>query len=123
MARLEEMRLFYSIFICVFNVMCNEKLDMDIDIKKVPMVRLTWRDARDTETGWLDIKDVINAPLAVCQEVGWMIHNNEEKVIIMRSYSKDKDDISGGGAIAIPKGWVSKIEYLEVSYGERSNNQ
>ena len=123
MARLGEMRLFYSIFICVFDIMCNEKLDMDIDIKKVPMVRLTWRDARDTETGWLDIKDVINAPLAVCQEVGWMIHNNEEKVIIMRSYSKDKDDISGGGAIAIPKGWVSKIEYLEVSYGERSNNQ
>jgi len=119
MARLEEMRLFYSIFICVFDIMCNEKLDMDIDIKKVPMVRLTWRDARDTETGWLDIKDVINAPLAVCQEVGWMIHNNEEKVIIMRSYSKDKDDISGGGAIAIPKGWVSKIEYLSVDYSEQ----
>ena len=122
MARLEEMRLFYSIFICLFDIMCNEKLDMDIDIKKVPMVRITWRDARDTETGWLDIKDVINAPLAVCQEVGWMIHNNDEKIIIMRSYSKDKDDISGGGAIAIPKGWVTKIEYLEVSYGERSNN-
>ena len=122
MARLEEMRLFYSIFICLFDIMCNEKLDMDIDIKKVPMVRITWRDARDTETGWLDIKDVINAPLAVCQEVGWMVHNNDEKIIIMRSYSKDKDDISGGGAIAIPKGWVTKIEYLEVSYGERSNN-
>ena len=108
---------------CIRDRMCNEKLDMNIDIKKVPMVRLTWRDARDTETGWLDIKDVINAPLAVCQEVGWMIHNNDEKIIIMRSYSKDKDDISGGGAIAIPKGWITKIEYLEVSYGERSNNQ
>jgi hypothetical protein len=29
-----------------------------------------------------------------------MVH---EKIIIMRSYSKDKDDITGGGAIAIPK--------------------
>ena len=29
------------------------------------MVRVTWVDARDTETGWLDIKEVINAPLAV----------------------------------------------------------
>jgi len=122
MARLGEMRLFYSIFICVFNVMCNEKLDMDIDIKKVPMVRITWLDARDTETGWLDIKDVVNAPLATCQEVGWMVHNNEEKVIIMRSYSRDKDEISGGGAIAIPKGWITKIEYLEVSYAERSDD-
>jgi hypothetical protein len=36
----------------------------------------------------------------------------------MRSYSKDKDDISGGGAIAIPKGWVTKIEYLSVDYAE-----
>jgi hypothetical protein len=90
----------------------------NFNIDKVPMVRVTWLDARDMETGWLDIKDVISAPLSVCQEVGWMIHNNNEKVIIMRSYSKDKDEISGGGAIAIPKGWITKIEYLEVSYGK-----
>ena len=63
-------------------------------IEDVPMVRVTWLDARDTETGWLDIKDVVNAPLAVCQEVGWMvIHNGDERIVIMRSYSKDKDDI------------------------------
>jgi len=91
---------------------------MTFDIKKVPMVRVTWLDARYTESGWLDIKDVMDAPLATCQEVGWLIHNNKEKVIIMRSYSKDKDDISGGGAIAIPKGWVTKIEYLSVDYAE-----
>ena len=96
---------------------------MNFDIKKAPMVRVTWLDARDTETGWLDIKEVIDAPLAVCQEVGWMVTNNNNKVIIMRSYSKDKEDISGGGAIAIPKGWVTKIEYLEVSYAERSDDK
>ena len=54
--------------------------------------------------------------LAVCQEVGWMVHNSSEKIIIMRSYSKDKEDITGGGAIAIPKGWIKKIEYLTVTY-------
>jgi hypothetical protein len=82
------------------------------------MVRITWEDARDTETGWIDIKDVLKAPLAKCQDVGWMVINNDEKVIIMRSYSKDKDDISGGGAVAIPKKWVRKIEYLGVIYGQ-----
>jgi hypothetical protein len=41
---------------------------MSFDITKVPMVRVTWLDARDTETGWLPIKDILNAPLAVCQE-------------------------------------------------------
>ena len=36
-----------------------------------------------------------------------------------RNNSKDKDDITGGGAIAIPKGWLKKIEYLTVSYSEK----
>ena len=91
-------------------------LNTRMNIEKIPMVRVTWGDARDTETGWLDIKEVLNAPLAMCQEVGWMVTNNDEKIVIMRSYSKDKDDITGGGAIAIPKGWIKKIEFLEVNY-------
>ena len=92
---------------------------MTFDIKKVPMVRVTRLDARDTETGWLPIKDILEAPLAVCQEVGWMITDTKEKVVIMRSWCVDKDDNHGGGAIAIPKGWVTKIEYLSVDYAER----
>ena len=83
------------------------------------MVRLTWLDARDAETGWKSFEDIQKAHLATCQEVGWMVTNNDEKVVIMRSYSKDKDDITGGGAIAIPKGWLKKIEYLTVSYSEK----
>ena len=93
--------------------------NMSFDIKKVPMVRVTWLDARDTETGWLPIKDILEAPLAVCQEVGWMVTNTKEKVVIMRSWCTDKDDNHGGGAIAIPKGWVTKIEYLSVDYAEQ----
>ena len=75
---------------------------MSFDITKVPMVRVTWLDARDMETGWLPIKDIINAPLAVCQEVGYMVINNKEKIVIMRSWCIDKDDNHGGGSIAIP---------------------
>jgi len=89
---------------------------MSFDITKVPMVRVTWLDARDTETGWLPIKDILNAPLAVCQEVGWLVTNTNEKIVVMRSFCIDKDDNHGGGAIAIPKGWVTKIEYLQAAY-------
>jgi hypothetical protein len=92
------------------------------DIENCPMVRITWLDARDMETGWLPIKDITEAPLAVCQEVGWMVTNTDDKVVIMRSFCIDKDDNHGGGAIAIPKGWVTKIEYLEVIYGSGSYN-
>ena len=89
------------------------------DIRKIPMVRITWLDAKDTETGWLPIKDILDAPLAVCQEVGYMIVNNDDKIVIMRSWCIDKDDNHGGGAIAIPRGWVRKIEYLKVEYATR----
>ena len=85
------------------------------------MVRITWRDARDTETGWIDIKDILAAPLAVCQEVGYLVVNSEEKVVVMRSWCVDRDDNHGGGAIAIPKGWIKKIEYLEVTHADVRN--
>jgi hypothetical protein len=89
-----------------------------MEIDKVPMVRVTWLDARDTETGWIDIKDIMAAPLATCQEVGWMTVNNDEKIVIMRSWCLDRDDNHGGGAIAIPKGWIKKIEYLRVTHAD-----
>ena len=89
-----------------------------MDINTIPMVRITWEDARDTETGWIEIKDIIAAPLAMCQEVGWMVVNSEEKVVIMRSWCLDREDNHGGGAIAIPKGWIKKIEYLRVTHAD-----
>ena len=92
-----------------------------MEIDKVPMVRVTWLDARDTETGWIAIKDIIAAPLAVCQEVGYLIVNNEEKGVVMRSWCVDREDNHGGGAIAIPQGWVTKIEYLQVSHADIRN--
>ena len=92
-----------------------------MDINSVPMVRITWLDARDTETGWIDIKDIIKAPLALCQEVGWMVVNSDEKVVVMRSWCLDKEDNNGGGAIAIHKGWIKKIEYLQVTYADIRN--
>ena len=92
-----------------------------IDINKTPMVRVTGVAARDMETGWLEIKEILNAPLALCQEVGWLVVNTEEKVVVMRSFSEEKDatgklDQNGGGSIAIPKCWIQKIEYLKVEY-------
>ena len=90
-----------------------------MNINKVPMVRITWLDAKDTETGWLPLKDIVDAPLAVCQEVGYMIVNNDDKIVIMRSWCIDKDDNPGGVSIAIPRGWVKKIEYLKVEYATR----
>jgi len=49
--------------------------------------------------------------------------NNDEKVVIMRSWCMDKDDNEGGGATAIPKGWIRNIEYLGVLYGKTGDDK
>jgi len=90
-----------------------------MDIKSIPMVRLSWDDARDMETGWLPIKDMLNAPLAKCQEVGWMIVNNKEKVVVMRSWCVDREDNHGGEGrnVLFVDGhveWVSEDDFSEL---------
>ena len=92
-----------------------------MDINSIPRVTVTWQDARDMETGWIDIKDILKAPLAICQETVWLVVNNDEKIVVMRSWCVDRDDNHGGGAIAIPKGWVTKIEYLQGTHANVRN--
>jgi hypothetical protein len=83
-------------------------------IEEMPMVRVTWMDARDLENGWLSEKDVLAAPLATCQDVGWMVVNTDERIVINRSWCHEEGHNEGGGATAIPKCCVKKIEYLGV---------
>ena len=51
-----------------------------------------------------------SSPLAECQEVGWLIVDNDEKVVIMRSWNDD--GAHGGACIAIPQSWVLLKEEL-----------
>ena len=85
-----------------------------MDIKDIPMVRLTWQDAQDSDGAWTEIDDILKHECAVCQEVGWLVHNDQEKVIVMRSRIVAEELQEGGAYIAIPNSWVIKIEELKV---------
>ncbi len=52
---------------------------------------------------------------------GVMVVNNDEKIVIMRSWCLDRDDNHGGGAIALPKGWITNIEDLQVTHANVRN--
>ena len=85
-------------------------------IENVPMVRVTWMDAMDGETGWQELETIMKWNLATCVDVGWLVKNTEQTVVVMGSWCVDPDDKNGGRYITIPKGWVKKIEYLKVDY-------
>lgn len=81
----------------------------------IPMVRLTWQDAQDSDGTWTEIDDILKHECAVAQEVGWLVHNDQEKVIVMRSRIVAEELQEGGAYIAIPNSWVIKIEELKVN--------
>jgi len=83
---------------------------MDLDINTVPMVRLTWLDAQEGCVGWTELEEMKAAPLAECQEVGWLLVDDGDKVVIMRSWNQDGQH--GGACIAIPQSWVIRCETL-----------
>ena len=87
-----------------------------MNIDNIPMVRLTWQDAQDSDGAWTAIEDIVDHEPATCQEVGWLIHYDDNKVIVMRSRIVEEDDElnEGGAHIAIPTTWVLKIEELRV---------
>jgi len=86
-----------------------------LDINDYPMVRVTWRDAQDSDGTWTDMKDIINHECAICQEVGYLVVDNSEKVIVMRSRIVSAEEDTGGAYIAIPKSWVVQIDYLTTA--------
>ena len=81
-----------------------------------PMVRVTWLDAMDGESGWVELDKMLNAKLATCVDIGWLIKRDENKTVIMGSWCQDPDDKEGGRYIAIPTGWIKKMEYLKIDY-------
>ena len=85
-------------------------------MKNTPMVCVTWYDAKDGQTGWHSIEDIKKESLATCYSVGWLVRKTDERTVIMGDYSKVENDEDGGRHIAIPTGWVKKIEYLKVDY-------
>ena len=85
-------------------------------MKNTPMVCVTWYDAKDGQTGWHSVEDIKKESLATCYSVGWLVRKTDERTIIMSDYSKVDNDEDGGRHIAIPTGWVKKIEYLKVDY-------
>jgi hypothetical protein len=76
------------------------------------LVLLEWIDARLHS----DVDAPGKAELAVCQTVGWIIHEDAEKLEIAGEYYTDADDPDGErtwrSVTVLPGGWVRKRRKL-----------
>ena len=83
---------------------------------KARLAIIHWLDAQDGEGGWTPIAQVLNHKLATVYDVGWIVSEDKEKIIIMGSIcweGPDKKELDGGRFCSIPKSWVNKIWYLD----------
>ena len=85
-------------------------------IDNMPMVRVTWMDAKDGQSGWHSVEDIRKESLATCYSVGWMVTKDDERTVVMGDFSDEENNEDGGRHIVIPSRWVRKIEYLKVDY-------
>ena len=81
-----------------------------LSIKNSPIVKITWMDATDVETGWLSLKEILGKKLISVESVGWLAEESEEKIILIGCW--DEVDQNAGRAVIIPRPWIIKKEVL-----------
>ena len=83
---------------------------------KARLAIIHWLDAQDGEGGWTPIAQVLKHTLAYVYDVGWIVHEDKEKIIIMGSIcweGMEKKELDGGRFCSIPRSWINKIWYLD----------
>lgn len=74
-----------------------------------PLVVVTWRDTqRDADWHYGDEQEF---PTAVCLSVGWLVYQDQERIVLARDTGPEHD--SGGALIAIPRPWADDVRVVE----------
>jgi len=75
-----------------------------------PLVKITWLDATDIETGWLPLQEMKDKKLLGVESVGWLIKENEEKITLIACW--DETDQNGGAGPCYSQALDSKTRKI-----------
>ena len=86
-------------------------------MKRPPLVEVTWVDAK---TNGEDIKlsQVAEKCVLVTRiTAGYLVHNDQEKVVVAQSYDGPlgEEEAEVADTITLPTGWVKRIRYVTRS--------
>jgi len=78
------------------------------------IVLIVWRDAFSDE-GWLDIGDARNEKLRICQSIGFLFQEDDDKIALIQTEVTNKKAI--GGLLEIPReSIISQVTISDTSY-------
>ncbi len=75
--------------------------------EKLPIVEVTWLDAR-AEEAWIDIDEAKEQRLYTCVSIGYLLHEDEDKLIIIQSQALNQNTIAG--LSVIPKSGIQSVK-------------
>ena len=74
------------------------------------LVRIEWLDAMSDDNTWQQIKELKAQNLRPVECVGWILHQDQDKVITISSF--DEDTQMGGGGTTIPRCYIVRMTQL-----------
>lgn len=83
--------------------------------EKYPLVFCEWEDIVSSDTNWRDLDDAIHwvdSENGIVNQVGFMLENNDDYLILMDSFFSEGDTV--GAITRIPKAVVKSIKKISI---------
>jgi hypothetical protein len=78
---------------------------------EMDLVKIEWIDAMSDDNTWQDVKELKAQKLRPVEFVGWILHQDQEKVITISSF--DEESQMGGGGTTIPRSCIVRMIQLK----------
>jgi len=74
------------------------------------LVKITWNDAHDHATGWIELHEAKKHKLAAVVSVGWILAETDKQITLIADFVPQDNGTSR--ITAIPKDWCQTITTL-----------
>jgi hypothetical protein len=88
-----------------------------------PVVLIEWTDAENGE-GWhseLALDDYYQSPLLPVRSVGWLMHENNEWIVIAQSLGEQDPELAGD-LLKIPRAMIREIRPMQMANGKKPDD-
>lgn len=75
-------------------------------------VEVSWVDSNFGGNGWLPIAVAKDLPLSRCISIGFLVYEDDEKIILTTSHEQDEDACAG--IMVIPKVCIKETRELQL---------
>jgi hypothetical protein len=74
------------------------------------IIEVTWLDHREDGQAWQSYHDAVNLQPAECHTVGYLVHEDDDRIVVTSTWLNDDDETVGGAFVIL----ASAVTHLRV---------